>query len=307
MALAGLEGVTDSDESVAGVTVSVVEPATLPDVAVIVEVPAARQDARPLEPAALLIVDTVAFEELQVTDAVRFCVVPSEYVPVAVNCLVVPFALVGLDGLIEMDVSVAGFTVRVVDANLLPKVAVIVVEPAATDVDRPDALIVATPVFDESQPTEAVRFCVVLSEYVPVATNCFVVPSAMLGFVGVIERDESVAGFTVRVVDPDMVPDVTVIVVVPAVTDVAKPPALIVATPVLEEAQVDVNVRSCVVLSENVPVATNCSVVPLAMLGFTGVIAMDTRLVQLTVRVVEPDLLPDFAQTVVLPQLLPYA
>jgi hypothetical protein len=43
------------------------------------------------------------------------------------------------------------------------------------------------------------------------------------------------------------------------------------------------------------------------MLGFAGVIAMDTRLVQLTVRVVEPDVLPDVAETVVLPQLLPYA
>ena len=129
----------------------------------------------------------------------------------------------------------------------------------------------------------------------------------MLGFTGVTERDESVVAFTVRVVDPDMVPDVTVIVVVPAATDVAKPAALIVATPVLDEAQVDVNVRFCVVLSENVPVATNCSVVPLAMLGFTGVIAMDTRLEQVTVRVVVPDVFPYFAQTVVLPQLLPYA
>jgi hypothetical protein len=80
-----LAGVIATDTSVAGVTVSVVEPATLPDVAVIDEVPAARQDARPLEPAALLIVDTVAFEELQVTDAVSASFVPSEYVPVAVN------------------------------------------------------------------------------------------------------------------------------------------------------------------------------------------------------------------------------
>ena len=74
----GLAGVTEIDRSVAGVTVSVVEPVTLPDVAVIVGVPAARQDARPLEPAALLIADTDVLDELQVTDVVRFCVVPSE-------------------------------------------------------------------------------------------------------------------------------------------------------------------------------------------------------------------------------------
>ena len=78
MALVGLEGVIDSDESVAGVTVRVVEPVMLPNVAVTVEVPAARQDARPLEPAALLTVATVVLDELQVTVAVRFCVVPSE-------------------------------------------------------------------------------------------------------------------------------------------------------------------------------------------------------------------------------------
>ncbi len=119
--------------------------------------------------------------------------------------------------------------------------------------------------------------------------------------------DESVAGVTVRVADPDIVPDVTVIVVVPAATDVANPPALIVATLVLDETQVEVDVRSCVVLSENVPVATNCSVVPLAMLGFTGVIAMDTSVTQVTVMVVDPDVLPDFAETVVLPQFFPFA
>ncbi len=70
--MVGLEGVTESDESVAGVTVRVVDPVTVPNVAVTIDVPAARQDARPLEPAALLTVATVVLDELQVTDAVRF-------------------------------------------------------------------------------------------------------------------------------------------------------------------------------------------------------------------------------------------
>ncbi len=78
MAFVGLEGVTDSNDNVAEVTVSVVEPDTLPKVAITVEVPVVRQEARPLEPAALLTVATVVLDELQVTDAVRFCVVPSE-------------------------------------------------------------------------------------------------------------------------------------------------------------------------------------------------------------------------------------
>jgi hypothetical protein len=73
-------------------------------------------------------------------------------------------------------------------------------------------------------------------------------------FVRVIAMDTSVAGVTVRVVDPDMPPEVAVIVVDPAATEEADPldPAalLIVATPVLDELQVTAVVRSCVVLSE---------------------------------------------------------
>ncbi len=71
---------------VTAVTVSVAAPDILPDVALMVVVPAATPEAKPLEPAALLIVATAVVDELQVTDAVSTCVVPSEYVPVAANC-----------------------------------------------------------------------------------------------------------------------------------------------------------------------------------------------------------------------------
>jgi hypothetical protein len=74
----GLTGVTEIDVSVAGVTVSEVDPDTLPDVAVIVVEPAATEVASPLEPAALLIVAMPVLDELQVTVVVRFCVVLSE-------------------------------------------------------------------------------------------------------------------------------------------------------------------------------------------------------------------------------------
>ena len=80
----------------------------------------------------------------------------------------------------------------------------------------------------------------------------------MLGFAGVIARETRVAGVTVRVVDPEMLPDVAVIVVEPAATEAANPETPIVATPVVDDLHVDVVVRSCVVLSENVPVATSC-------------------------------------------------
>jgi hypothetical protein len=65
------------DTSVAAVTVSVVEPDLLPDVAVIVVEPATTDVANPLEPAALLMAATPAVDELQVTTVVRFCVVLS--------------------------------------------------------------------------------------------------------------------------------------------------------------------------------------------------------------------------------------
>ncbi len=63
-------GVTRIDSSIAGVTVSVVDPDLLPDVAVIVVVPTPTDAASPIEPVALLIVATSVFEELQTDDAV---------------------------------------------------------------------------------------------------------------------------------------------------------------------------------------------------------------------------------------------
>jgi hypothetical protein len=67
-----------------------------------------------------------------------------------------------------MDTSVAGVTVRYVDPDIPPDVAMIVVDPVATEEAEPlelaALLIVATPVLDELQVTAVVRSCVVLSE-----------------------------------------------------------------------------------------------------------------------------------------------
>ena len=78
---------------VAAVTVRVVLPEILPEAAVMVEEPAATAVARPL----LFTVATDVLDEVQVTCVVISWVVPSEYVPVAVNCWVVPrnFARIG--------------------------------------------------------------------------------------------------------------------------------------------------------------------------------------------------------------------
>ena len=78
LTMLGLAGVTAMETSVAEVTVSVVEPDTLPDVALIVVEPAAAEVANPLEPAALLMAATAAVDEFQVAVVVRSCVVLSE-------------------------------------------------------------------------------------------------------------------------------------------------------------------------------------------------------------------------------------
>ena len=99
----------------------------------------------------------------------------------------------------------------------------------------------------------------------------------MLGLAGVTAIDCSTAGLTVSTVEPVTPPSVALIVEVPVATPVASPAAVIVATAGVAEAHVTWLVRSCVVLSEKVPVAVNCSVSPLATLGLAGVTAIDCR------------------------------
>ena len=65
--------------------------------------------------------------------------------------------------------------------------------PAATPVASPAVLIVATDDVADAQVTWLVRFCVELSENVPVAVNCWVAPAVMLGLAGVTAIDCRVA------------------------------------------------------------------------------------------------------------------
>src|SRR5204863_8149059 len=114
-AMLGFVGVTAIEVRVAAVTVSVVFPETDPKVAVIVMGPPAATDvAKPCEPPALLIVATAVLNELQVTWVVMSCVVKSLKVPVAVNCCVVPFAMLGSVGVTSIVDRVAAVTVSVV-------------------------------------------------------------------------------------------------------------------------------------------------------------------------------------------------
>jgi len=121
-----------------------------------------------------------------------------------------------------------------------------VLVPAATPVANPPAVIVAVPLVCELQVAELVKFCVELSENVPVAVNCFVVPLAIEGFAGVTAIDTSVAEVTVSKVDPLTLPEVATIMLDPADFAVAIPPVVIVAAFVFWDCQPTEPVRSFV-------------------------------------------------------------
>ena len=85
----------------------------------------------------------------------------------AVNCCVVPLAMEGVAGVTAMDTRLAAVTVRMVEPETLPRVALIVVLPALLPVASPSLLraleMLATAGAEEAQVTEAVRSWVVLS------------------------------------------------------------------------------------------------------------------------------------------------
>jgi hypothetical protein len=137
-------------------TVTVVEPATIPDVDVIVAVPGEMPVAMPLPFTAA----TPVADDVQKTPAVSTCELLSLYVPVAVNCCVAPGRMEAFAGVTTIDTSVGTITVSVVEAVTDPEPAPIVVLPCASEVARPEAAMVATAVDEEVQVTDVVRFCV---------------------------------------------------------------------------------------------------------------------------------------------------
>lgn len=208
--------------------------------------------ASPCEPGVLLI-GIFAFDDTHVTDVVKSLTPPSVNVPVAMNCwiFVTLREITAEVGVTVIDTSSAGVMVSVVTPDMLPNVAVMVVEPTPTDVARPCVpVIVETRVSEELHTTDDVISCVVLSEKVPVAINCWVVPRTMLGFAGVTVTDVSTAGVTVSVAAGlDVTPENTAEMTVdPSLTAVASPfepeTLLMVATAVFEDDQVAHVVRS---------------------------------------------------------------
>jgi len=164
--------------------------------------------------------------------------------------VVSPTGVLGLTGVTDMEDRVAEVTVRGVLPEINPEVAVMVAVPAATAVAKPVLLTVAADGLEELQVTCLVMSKLVPSEYAPEAANCWVAPKGILGLAWVTDMEARVAEVTVRVVLPEMLPEAALMVAVPAVTAVARPMLLTVATDGLEELQVTCVARSRLVPSE---------------------------------------------------------
>ena len=136
-AIEGVAGVTAIDTSVAAVTARVVLPLIAAEVAVMVVDPTPALVAKPLLPGALLIVATVAADELHCTVVVMFWVLPSVKVPVAVNCCGIPSAMLGMAGVTAIETSAAAVMVSLVEPLMPERLAVTREVPTATLVANP--------------------------------------------------------------------------------------------------------------------------------------------------------------------------
>ena len=150
---------TASETRVGCRTFRVAEAVMEPEVAVIVALPTPAPEARPAFP----IVATAVADELQFTALVRSCVLPSLYVPVALNCWVVPFAMDAVKGVTDRETRPGALTTTVTVLVTVPKVEVMLDVPRRLPVTNPVALTGATAGAEEDQVAEAVRSCVLPS------------------------------------------------------------------------------------------------------------------------------------------------
>lgn len=95
------------ETSATGVTVQFALPETEPDAAVMVVEPVASDCPRPAVAEDMLIVATLGFDDVHCTEAVRSWVELSLYVPVAVNCCVVPSGTEAVEGEIAIETRMA--------------------------------------------------------------------------------------------------------------------------------------------------------------------------------------------------------
>jgi hypothetical protein len=243
----GLVGVTSIDSRVAESTVRTVLPETPSSVAVIVADPVPTEVAVRWSPVYCWPWQLPYYRNSMKPPRQIFRgIVRSR--SVAVNCWEVPRAILGIAGVMSMSCRTAFVTVRTVLPDFPPNVAVMVAGPTAMDEAKPSlAPMVTLAGSDELHADCVVRSWTVLSEKIPVAVHCWLLPSAVLGFVGVTSTDTSVADVTVRVVLPKTVPDVAVMVAEPAVVpDAARPlePAVLLTVPTSAADELHVQMKS---------------------------------------------------------------
>jgi len=238
-AILGFAGVMFMPTRCAVDTVRPVEPVIVPKAAAMVVLPVATLVASPV----FEIVAAAGFEEVQTTDVETSCVLLSLKNPVAVNCFVVPVAIVEFAGVTVIDTRFAPVTVRDAVPVTEPDAAVIVVVPVPRLVANPLASIEATPPEEDDQLTDG-NNCVLPSSKFPTALNCSVVPNAIEGFAGLTEIEIRCAATTVSTLLSLNDPTVAVIVVEPAARVAASPFPSTVATDVEDELQVTPLFRS---------------------------------------------------------------
>src|SRR5688500_14839365 len=99
--------------------------------------------------------------------------------------------------MLPVETKTRGVTVSAVEPLIEPAVALIVVVPVSMAAAAPrfpaSLLIAATAVLDELQVADC-KICVLPSVNVPVATNCWVVPTEIDGVVGLSTIETSPVG-----------------------------------------------------------------------------------------------------------------
>jgi hypothetical protein len=170
--------VTTIELRVAEVTLSVAEPLTEPEVAVIVTFEVgALAVTRPLP----LTGAEPGTDEVHCAAEVMSSVLPSLYVAMAVNCCVLPDAMLAVPGRTAMLCKVAEATVMEVLSQVLPTHALMLALPAVRPEARPEFEMVATALLSEPHATPLVRSWLVPSLKMPVAVNCWNPPAATVG------------------------------------------------------------------------------------------------------------------------------
>jgi len=243
----------------------------------------------------LLITDTEGFEELQFAWPVRPSTDPSLNVPEAMNCCEAFTEIDALPGVTAIEFRVAFVTVRAAVPTCPAKTAEIIVLPGCTPVADPAVLcallMVAIDDFEDVQVTKPVRSCLSPLLNVPVALNWVRMVIGTCAFAGEtcieVSAADSTRIFAVPLIDPCRAVTVTT----PPDCPVTKPVVFKVAMLLSDVDHATDGLILTVLPSLKVPVAVSCTPDAGARSAEEGVIAIETRVAEVTVIGAMPVLL----------------